>query len=105
MILLALVAFAFISAPLAGWAGGRSSPFVALVPVLIFISFCVLLPEITAGGIVLEAHGWIPSLGIEAAFRLDGLSLTFILLISGIGCAVFLYASSYLRGAPRLARF
>ncbi len=105
MILLALVAFAFVSAPLIGWAGGRSSPFVAAIPLLLFVGFCVLLPQIAAGGIVLEAHRWIPSLGIEAAFRLDGLSLTFALLISGIGGAVFLYASSYLRGAPRLARF
>ena len=105
MTLLALVMFAFVFAPLAGWAGGRSSPFVAVIPFLLFASFCVLLPEIAAGKIVLEAHRWIPSLGIEAAFRLDGLSLTFALLISGIGGAVFLYASAYLRGAPRLARF
>jgi multicomponent Na+:H+ antiporter subunit A len=105
MILLALVAFAFISALLVGWAGGRSSPFVAVIPFILFASFCVLLPQVAGGGIVLEAHRWIPSLGIEAAFRLDGLSLTFALLISGIGGAVFLYASAYLRGAPRLARF
>ena len=105
MTLLALVMFAFVFAPFAGWAGGRSSPFVAVIPFLLFASFCVLLPEIAAGKIVLEAHRWIPSLGIEAAFRLDGLSLTFALLISGIGGAVFLYASAYLRGAPRLARF
>ena len=105
MILLALVAFAFVFAPLAGWAGGRSSSFVAVIPLQLFIAFCVLLPEIAAGEIVLEAHRWIPSLGIEAAFRLDGLSLTFALLISGIGSAVFLYASAYLKGALRLARF
>lgn len=105
MILLALVMFAFVFAPLVGWAGGRSSPFVAVIPFLLFASFCVLLPQIAGGGIVLEAHRWIPSLGIEAAFQLDGLSLTFALLISGIGSAVFLYASAYLRGAPRLARF
>lgn len=105
MILLALVMFAFVFAPLVGRAGGRSSPFVAVMPFLLFASFCVLLPQIAGGGVVLEAHRWIPSLGIEAAFRLDGLSLTFALLISGIGSAVFLYASAYLRGAPRLARF
>src|SRR5690606_40059800 len=101
MILLALVAFAFISALLVGWAGGRSSPCVAVIPFILFASFCVLLPQVAGGGIVLEAHRWIPSLGIEAAFRLGGLSLTFALLISGIGVAVFLYASAYLRGAPR----
>lgn len=105
MILLSLVMFAFMFAPLVGWAGGRSSPFVAVIPFLLFANFCAMLPQIAEGGIVLEAHRWIPSLGIEAAFRLDGLSLTFALLISGIGGAVFLYASAYLREAPRLARF
>ncbi|MCO5156352.1 MAG: DUF4040 domain-containing protein [Aquamicrobium sp.] len=105
MILLALVASAFMFAPVVGWAGGRSSPLAAVIPFLLFASSCVLLPEIAGGEIILEAHRWIRSLGIEAAFRLDGLSLTFALLISGIGGAVFLYASSYLHGAPRLARF
>ncbi len=46
-----------------------------------------------------------PEPGIAASFRLDGLSLTFGLLITGIGAIVFLYASAYLRGAPRLMRF
>ncbi|MBB3810094.1 hydrogen gas-evolving membrane-bound hydrogenase subunit E [Pseudochelatococcus contaminans] len=105
MILLALVMFAFALAPFVGAIGGRSSPFVAIIPLLLFVAFCVLLPEIAEGGTLLETHRWIPSIGIAAAFRLDGLSLTFALLISGIGCAVFLYASAYLRGEPRLVRF
>lgn len=105
MILLALVAIAFFAAPLAGWLGGRSSPVVAIVPLLLFIGFCTLLSPVAASDIVLETYHWIPSLGISGAFRLDGLSLTFALLISGIGTAVFLYASAYLKGAPRLARF
>ncbi len=77
----------------------------AAIPLLLFVAFCMLLPEVAAGGVVLEAYRWIPSLDIDAAFRLDGLSLTFALLISGIGGTVFLYASSYLKGAKRLARF
>ncbi len=105
MIILALVAFSFLSAPLVGWAGGRSWPVIAAVPLLLFAGFCLFLPILTAGEVALETYRWIPSLGIDAAFRVDGLSLTFALLICGIGTAVFLYASSYLKGAPRLARF
>lgn len=105
MILLALIISAFALAPLIGVIGGRSSPLVATVPLLLFIAFCILLPEIAAGNTLLETHRWIPSIGIAAAFRLDGLSLTFVLLITGIGTAVFLYASAYLRGEPRLVRF
>ncbi|WP_100751745.1 hydrogen gas-evolving membrane-bound hydrogenase subunit E [Vibrio salilacus] len=40
---------------------------------------------------------WIPSLGIPFALRLDGLSLVFAALITGIGTLVQIYAWSYLR--------
>ncbi len=99
MILFALVASAFLFAPLMGWAERQSAPFMAVIPLLLFIAFCVLLPGVAAGEVLLEAYRWIPSLGISASFRLDGLSLTFGLLITGIGAIVFLYASAYLRGA------
>ncbi|KYF76970.1 NADH dehydrogenase [Sorangium cellulosum] len=48
---------------------------------------------------------WIPSLGVELAVRLDGLSLVFLGLICGIGALIFVYASEYLRSHPRLGRF
>lgn len=105
MILLAIVATAFCFAPLLGWAEERAAPFFAAAPAMLFITFCLLLPGITAGEVLVEVNRWIPSLDIAASFRLDGLSLTFSLLITGIGAIVFLYAAAYLRGAPRLMRF
>jgi multicomponent Na+:H+ antiporter subunit A len=105
MTLFALVFAGFAVAPLVGVIGGRSSPLVALLPLLLFVVFCALSSKVAGGEVLLEAYRWIPSIGIAAAFRLDGLSLTFVLLISGIGAVVFLYASSYLRGEPRLVRF
>ncbi|MCB1402110.1 MAG: Na(+)/H(+) antiporter subunit A, partial [Rhodobacteraceae bacterium] len=45
---------------------------------------------------------WVPMLGIDFAFRLDGLSLAFALLICGIGALVFLYAATYFRSDRRL---
>lgn len=105
MDILALVAASFLLAPLAAWLGGRSSPFVAAIPALLFAGFWTFLPEIRAGATPTEVHPWIPSLGIEASFRVDGLSLLFALLITGIGTLVFLYASAYLKGRERLPRF
>jgi multicomponent Na+:H+ antiporter subunit A len=105
MTLLALVAFTFAVSPLVGWLGEKSSPLIALAPAVLFGGFCFFLPGIGVGTAISETYAWIPSLGIEASFRADGLSLLFALLISGIGTAVFLYASSYLRGVARLARF
>lgn len=105
MILFAIVASAFLSAPLVGLAKERAAPLLAAVPAMLFLAFCLLLPDIAAGDVLVEVNRWIPSLDIAASFRLDGLSLTFGLLITGIGAIVFLYASSYLQGAPRLTRF
>jgi multicomponent Na+:H+ antiporter subunit A len=45
---------------------------------------------------------WVPALGIDAAFRLDGLALAFALLICGIGAMCFLYAAEYFRTDRRL---
>jgi len=41
---------------------------------------------------------WVPSLGVELAFRIDGLSALMLLLITGIGSAVFVYTGGYLTG-------
>lgn len=43
---------------------------------------------------------WVPALGIEAAFRVDGLSVLMLLMITGVGTAVFVYAGGYLAGDP-----
>ena len=45
---------------------------------------------------------WVPTFGIDFAFRLDGLALAFALLICGIGAGVLLYAATYFRSDRRL---
>ncbi len=100
-----LVAVAFLAAPLAGWLGGRSSPLLAILPLGLLAGFLSLGAGLGDGEALIESHAWIPSLGVDMGFRLDGLSLLFALLITGIGTLIFLYASAYLRGEPRLVRF
>jgi multicomponent Na+:H+ antiporter subunit A len=50
------------------------------------------------------AWSWIPSLGIGWRFRIDGLGALMLLMITGIGTAVFVYAGGYLAGDPNLRR-
>src|SRR5699024_1213582 len=52
-----------------------------------------------------ESYDWIPSLQIGLNFYLDGLSLLFVLLISGIGALVTLYSIFYLDTSERLGQF
>lgn len=47
---------------------------------------------------------WVPSLGLEASFRVDGLSAQMLALITGIGALVFVYAHGYLEHEPRRDR-
>ncbi len=57
------------------------------------------------GQALIQTHEWVPSLGVELAMRLDGLSLVFALLICFIGAIVVLYTSSYLADSAGIARF
>ena len=43
---------------------------------------------------------WVPSLGINPALHIDGLSVLFLLLITGIGALVFVYSAGYHAGDP-----
>ncbi|OPX55067.1 multicomponent K+:H+ antiporter subunit A [Oceanospirillum multiglobuliferum] len=52
-----------------------------------------------------QTMGWIPVMGLELAFRLDGLSLLFSILIIGIGLLVILYARYYLSEQESIGRF
>ena len=47
---------------------------------------------------------WAPSLEAEFAFRLDGLSLVFALLVTGIGALVLLYTAEYFARHPQRDR-
>jgi multicomponent Na+:H+ antiporter subunit A len=48
---------------------------------------------------------WIPQLGVYLAFRMDGLSLLFALLIAGIGALIVLYSGYYMDDRSRIGRF
>ncbi|HKL88654.1 MAG TPA: proton-conducting transporter membrane subunit, partial [Salinibacter sp.] len=82
----------------AGWA-------LALGPVGLFVWFLAYLPEATAGAGLREAVSWVPTLGVELSFLLDGLSLLFALLITGLGTLIVVYAGRYLDGHRDLGRF
>ncbi len=75
------------------------------VSVVIFTLGLSVLADVSSGQPLIWQMDWVPSLDISLAFRLDGLSLLFLLLISGTGAMVGLYAGRYLAGHPRIGRF
>ncbi len=64
-----------------------------------------LAPRVFAGEVVRVAWSWIPHIGLNASFRLDGLGLLFALLILGIGLLIILYARYYLSDRDPMGRF
>ena len=64
--------------------------------------FAGFVPAVARGEVPVFVVPWVPALGIDFAFRLDGLALAFALLICGIGAMVFLYAATYFRSDRRL---
>src|SRR5690606_8845899 len=56
-------------------------------------------------GEILIRYDWIPQVGINLNFKLDGLSLLFALLITGIGALIFFYSSEYLKKEKYINRF
>ena len=87
-----------------GWPGPAELTSIALASGL-FIWFFQAIPAVSSGETLRWSWAWAPSLGVKVSFYLDGLSLTFGLLISGIGVLVMLYSARYLRGHRHLARF
>lgn len=61
-------------------------------------------PVIAAGESVQTSFPWLPELGVNWSFYLDGLSLIFGLLITGIGALVLIYAGSYWSNHAHLGR-
>jgi multicomponent K+:H+ antiporter subunit A len=61
--------------------------------------------DIFQGELFQSAIPWIPAIGLELAFRLDGLALLFSILILGIGLLVILYARYYLSAKDSIGKF
>jgi len=85
--------------------GAKAAWPLALVPLLSFLHFTRFLPEIAAGEVATGGYVWVPSYNLSFSWFLDGLSLTFALLITGIGTLIVLYAGGYLKGHRDQGRF
>lgn len=93
-------------APLAHRTTARFSGIIlSLLPIGLFAYFAAFIPRVARGDVIRESIPWVPSLGVHLSFTLDGLSIIFALLVSGIGFLVVSYGSGYLAGDRDLKRF
>jgi len=79
-----------------------------LAGAVVIIGLAQLLPMISPvaqGEILIERWNWMPTVGLDLVFRLDGLGLLFALLILGIGLLIVIYARYYLSERDCMGRF
>lgn len=88
----------YISKRYIGW-------LVMTVSFILFFLLAAYIPRISNGEVITFTHEWIPSLGINFTTYLDGLSLIFSLLITGVGSLVGLYSIFYLSRSEQLYHF
>ena len=75
----------------------RTHAWVAGAVALAVTGLLLQAAPVVFGGEVLRASvQWLPALGLNLGFRMDGLAWLFVLLIGGIGALIVLYAAWYL---------
>ncbi|BAQ08983.1 monovalent cation/H+ antiporter subunit a [Bacillus sp. OxB-1] len=79
--------------------------FVLIVPLLLFLLLSSFIPKVASGKAYIHTIHWIDSAGINFTTYLDGLSIIFGLLITGVGALVILYSIYYLSERESLGRF
>jgi multicomponent K+:H+ antiporter subunit A len=71
----------------------------------VLATLLVLAGPVMEGQVLLTQAEWIPALGLNANYRLDGLGLMFGLMISGIGLLIVIYAAFYLHHDDPAGKF
>ena len=108
-ILLLAVLTPYLGAALAAWASRHGRLHAAWVAAAVtLLALALITPAAVAnfaGETLIQRLPWMHSVGLELAFRLDGLALLFALLILGIGLLIILYARYYLSERDGMGRF
>jgi multicomponent K+:H+ antiporter subunit A len=109
MSLVLLVIAPFVGSVLAMFmpsnARNREATLAGLIALGCALQAAFLFPEVSGGNVLREEFEWLPSLGVNLVFRLDGFAWLFCMLVSGIGALVVLYARYYLSSSDPAPRF
>ncbi|HHX89852.1 MAG TPA: monovalent cation/H+ antiporter subunit A [Paracoccus sp.] len=107
LLILALLPFggAVIAATLPSNARNAEAWLAGLVMVAGLAILAVFHPLVQDGGRVLSRLYWVPSLGLNLTFRIDGFAWLFMVLVQGIGLMVVLYARYYMSPKDPVPRF
>ncbi len=77
----------------------------AMIPLLLFSYFLHFIPQIMDGTVIYYNENWFSLMGVSISLTIDGLSLLFALLITGIGTLIVIYSIPYLKKNNYLSRY
>jgi multicomponent K+:H+ antiporter subunit A len=104
-----IAALPFLGALLPGLMiqAGRNTcaAFTALPTILALTFLLICAPSVMRGEVLTFGIEWLPSLGLNVNFMLDGLGLLFAGMILGIGLLIILYARFYLSREDPMGQF
>ncbi|MBB3177651.1 monovalent cation/H+ antiporter subunit A [Variovorax sp. Sphag1AA] len=109
MPLVFLVALPFIASVLAALlpsnARNRESTLAGLVALGCAIQAAWFFPKVASGNVIRQQIDWLPVIGLDLVFRMDGFAWLFCMLVLGIGSLVVLYARYYMSPSDPVPRF
>ena len=107
LIAIALLPFLLAGLPLLAREAdrGRAALLAAVAPALSLALLLWVSPTILAGAVLQAGGAWLPAVGLNLTFMLDGFGFLFALLILAIGLLVILYAHYYLSPQDSARRF
>ena len=104
-----VAALPFLGALLPGLmirAGRNTCTVFTAAPTLLALTLLMLcVPSVLRGEVLTYHIDWLPSLGLNVNFMLDGLGLLFAGMILGIGLLIILYARFYLSREDPMGQF
>ena len=104
-----LVALPFIASVLAALlpsnARNRESTLAGLVALGCAAQVAWMFPQLANGNVIRQDIEWLPALGLDLSFRMDGFAWLFCMLVLGIGALVVLYARYYMSASDPVPRF
>ena len=91
------------------WLGSKSRLLAALTAGAVTMASLALLlghaPAVMSGEVIMNTWAWVPEIGLNLTFRLDGLSMMFAGLILFIGLMIVIYAHFYLSTKDSAGKF
>ncbi|MBU2408302.1 MAG: monovalent cation/H+ antiporter subunit A, partial [Gammaproteobacteria bacterium] len=109
MPLVLLVVLPFIASAIAAFlpsdARNRESTLAGLVALGCAVQAAWYFPSLADGNVIRYEISWLPALGLDLMFRMDGFAWLFCMMVLGIGTLVVLYARYYMSPSDPVPRF